>query len=140
MITSSTLNSSPSGVFQIFFGSVPSLARMIGAQPAQTLSAKRTVLSLSGVILRDSLDRRQPFGRDILILLYRCDRLGIGAFCSLDLLGIDRAAIRPLRRRGQHVAESIGAISQKREHDDGERRIKRGLRLSGHDETVLYRQ
>ena len=49
MITNSTLNSSPSGVFQTFSALVPLLARMIGAQPAQTFKAKRTVLSFIGL-------------------------------------------------------------------------------------------
>ena len=47
--TSSTLNSSPLAVFQILPGLKPSLARIIGPQPAHTFSANRTVLSLSGL-------------------------------------------------------------------------------------------
>ena len=46
--TSSTLNSSPSGVFQTLPGLKPLLARMIGPQPAHTFKANRTVLSFSG--------------------------------------------------------------------------------------------
>ena len=47
--TSSTLNSLPSGVFQTLPGLKPSLAKMIGPQPAQTFKANRTVLSFMGL-------------------------------------------------------------------------------------------
>ena len=47
--TSSTWKSLPSGVFQVLPALKPLLAWMIGAQPAQTLRAKRTVLFWSGL-------------------------------------------------------------------------------------------
>ena len=47
--TSSTLNGLPPGACQSLPGLKPLLARMIGAQPAQTLRANRTVSSCSGL-------------------------------------------------------------------------------------------
>ena len=61
--TSSTLNSSPSGVFQTLPGLKPLLARMIGPQPAHTFKANRTVLSFHRLVGRGALDLRQPLGR-----------------------------------------------------------------------------
>ena len=80
MTTNSTLNSSPSGVFQTFPGLMPLLARMIGAQPAQMFKAKRTVLSFSAVV-RGLLDFRQALGWLEAVLLDRGYRRGaVGRF------------------------------------------------------------
>src|SRR5512142_1152394 len=49
MSTRSTLNGVPSAVVHSLPALKPLLARTIGAQPAQTLSANRTVLSWSGL-------------------------------------------------------------------------------------------
>ena len=49
MSTSSILNGFPPGACHTFPALKPSLAWMIGAQPAQTLRAKRTVSFSSGL-------------------------------------------------------------------------------------------
>ena len=48
MSTRSTLNFFPSGPSHSFLALKPSLAKTMGAQPAQTLMANRTVLSFIG--------------------------------------------------------------------------------------------
>ncbi len=53
--TNSTLNSCPSGVFQTLRALKPSLARMIGPQPAQTFRANRTVLSFNALYFETPL-------------------------------------------------------------------------------------
>ena len=89
--TSSTLNFLPSAAVHSWPALKPLLASTIGAQPAQTFRANRTVLFVERLVRGGALDRRQLLGRlEMVFLDGRRARRILARFGRLrDFLGVN---------------------------------------------------
>ena len=140
--TRSTLNGLPSAPFHSWPALKPLLASTMGAQPAQTLSANRTVSFYERLVSGRSLHGRQLLGRLEVVFLDggRAGGVGrLGGLIEAKILGLDLARLwslrffsRRRRLRCHDVATIIGKRNQTKNHH-GQRDVERGLGLSsGH--------